>query len=57
MENRSVQLENRELIEQAVPSSAELHALVEFFQLLARWEQELVQNGNGATEVNVCRVQ
>jgi hypothetical protein len=57
MENRNVRLENRECIEKLLLSNAERRALIEFFQLLDRWDRELVQNGNAGIEVNVCRVQ
>lgn len=44
MENRNVQLEDREFIEETALSEAELDSLIEFFQLLDRWDRELVQN-------------
>jgi hypothetical protein len=57
MENRNVQLEGREFIEATARNEAELHALIQFFQLLDRWDRELVQNGSSRSEVTVCRVQ
>jgi hypothetical protein len=57
MENRNVQLEDREFIEEISLSDAERHALIEFFQRLDRWDRDLVQNGSGRSEVKVCRVQ
>jgi hypothetical protein len=57
MEKRNVGLEDREFIEETVLSEAGLHSLIQFFQLLDRWDRELVQNGSGRSEVTVCRVQ
>ena len=57
MENRNVQLPDREFIQETSLSDAELHALVEFFQLLDRWDRELVQNVDKRSEVNVCKAQ
>ena len=56
MENRNIQLEDREFIEEMSLSDAERHALIEFFQRLDRWDRELVQN-RSRNEVKVCRVQ
>ena len=36
MEDRNVQLEDREFIEETALSEAELHSLIELFQLLDR---------------------
>jgi hypothetical protein len=57
MENRNAGLEVREFNEETALSEAEAHALIEFFQLLDRWDRELVHNRNGRNEVTVCRVQ
>ena len=58
MENRNVRLQDREFIQEAQEASlsdAELHALIEFFQLLDQWDRELVQNVDEHVEVNLCR--
>ena len=55
MENRNVRLPNRECIQETSLSDAELHALMEFFQLLDHWDRELVQNVDEQVEVNLCR--
>ena len=55
MENRNVRLPNRECIQETSLSDAELHALIEFFQLLDHWDRELVQNVDEQVEVNLCR--
>jgi hypothetical protein len=55
MENESVRLRNRECIQETSLSDAELHALIEFFQLLDQWDRELVQNVDEHVEVNLCR--
>jgi hypothetical protein len=57
MENRNVRLQDRECIQEKSLSDAELHALIEFFQLLDQWDRELVQNVGERTEVNVCKAQ
>ena len=55
MENRNVRLQDREFIRETSLSDAELHALIEFFQLLDQWDRELVQNVDEHVEVNLCR--
>jgi hypothetical protein len=67
MENRSVtpqdfvaipQTSTDQAMREAPLPQAEVHLLVEFFQLLDRWDQELVQNENICRkEVMSCRVQ
>ena len=67
MENRSVLHVSRqqslmdestdETVASTFLSQTERHALAEFFQLLDRWDRELVQNGNGRNEVILCRAQ
>jgi hypothetical protein len=57
MENRNVQLQHREFIQETSLSDAELHALIEFFQLLDQWDRELVQNVGERSEVNLCKAQ
>lgn len=57
MENRNVRLKNRECIQERSLSDAELHALIEFFQLLDRWDRELVQNVGEEIEVSQCKAQ
>jgi hypothetical protein len=54
MENRNVRLQDRECIQETSLSDAELHALIEFFQLLDQWDRELVQNVDEHAEVNLC---
>ncbi|HUI74605.1 MAG TPA: hypothetical protein VLX32_06645 [Candidatus Acidoferrum sp.] len=55
MENRNVRLPERECIREASLSDAELHALIEFFQLLDQWDRELVQNVDENVEVSLCQ--
>lgn len=55
MENRNGQLQDREFIQETSLSDAELHALIEFFQLLDQWDRDLVQNVDEHIEVNLCR--
>lgn len=67
MENRNVEYENRksfvrhrqseETVHETSLSEAELHSLIQFFQLLDRWDRELVHNLSQESEVNVCKVQ
>jgi len=38
MENRNVRLQDRDFIQETSLSDAELHALIEFFELLDQWE-------------------
>ena len=67
MENRNVGYENRKSVvrqkqsEEAVRATSlsekELHSLIQFFQLLDRWDRELVHNLSEESEVNVCKVQ
>lgn len=57
MENRNVRLEDREFIQETSLSDAELHALIDFFTLLDRWDRELVQNVGEEIEVNLCKAQ
>ena len=67
MENRNVGRENRKSVvhqghsEAAVHetslSEAELHSLIQFFQLLDQWDRELVQNSGEQIEVSLCRTQ
>ena len=68
MENRSVRNEiawqsarvetsTDETARELSLSEAELHSLIEFFQILDQWDRELVQNVGGRSEVNVCTVQ
>jgi succinate dehydrogenase flavin-adding protein (antitoxin of CptAB toxin-antitoxin module) len=57
MENRNVRLQHREFIQERSLSDAELHLLIEFFQLLDQWDRDLVQNVCERSEVNVCKAQ
>ena len=57
MENRNVRLPDGEFIQETSLSDAELHLLIEFFQLLDQWDHELVQNVGERSEVNVCKAQ
>jgi hypothetical protein len=60
MEKRNVLHEDRRSDSDNEESSlcdAEMHLLIEFFQVLERWDRELGQNGAGRSEVTVCRVQ
>jgi hypothetical protein len=57
MENRNVRLQHREFIQEKSLSDAELHALIEFFQLLDQWDRELEQNVGERSEVNLCKAQ
>ena len=67
MENRNVGYENRksaahqrqseEAVRETSLSEAELHSLIQFFQLLDRWDRELVHNLSEESEVSVCQVQ
>jgi len=57
MENRNVRLQDREFIEETSLSDTELHALIEFFQLLDRWDREFVHNVDERSEVSLCRAQ
>jgi len=57
MENRNVRLPDGEFIQETSLSDAELHLLIEFFQLLDQWDHELVQNVGERSEVNLCKVQ
>jgi hypothetical protein len=57
MENRNVRLEDREFIQETSLSDAELHALIDFFTLLDRWDRELVHNVDERSEVSLCRAQ
>ena len=57
MENRNVRLPDGEFIQETSLSGAELHLLIEFFQLLDQWDHELVQNVGERSEVNLCKVQ
>jgi hypothetical protein len=55
MENENVRLKDREFIRETSLSDAELHALIEFFQLLDQWDRDLVQNVDEHIEANLCR--
>jgi hypothetical protein len=55
MENRNVRLQDRGFAQETSLSDAELHALIDFFQLLDQWDRELVQNVDEHVEVNLCR--
>lgn len=57
MENRNVRLQDREFIQETALSDAELHALIEFFELLDLWDRELMQSVGERSEVNVCKLQ
>jgi hypothetical protein len=57
MENRNVRLPDRECIQETSLSDAELHLLIEFFQLLDQWDRDLVQNVGERSEVNLCKAQ
>jgi hypothetical protein len=68
MENRSFRYESGlesalgetstdETVRESSLSEAELHSLVDFFQMLDRWERQLVQNVHAGNEVRVCSVQ
>lgn len=67
MENRNVGYEksksvvsyrqSEETVHETSLSEAELHSLIQFFQLLDRWDRELVHNLSEESEVTVCKVQ
>jgi len=57
MENRNVRLQDRQFIQETLLSDEGLHLLIEFFQLLDRWDRELVQNVDKRSEVDLCKVQ
>lgn len=57
MENRNVRLQDCEFIQETSLSDAELHALIDFFILLDRWDHELVQNVGDEIEVSLCNAQ
>ena len=57
MENRNVRIPDRECIQETSLSDAELHLMIEFFQLLDQWDRDLVQNVGERSEVNLCKVQ
>jgi len=55
MENRNVRLPERECIQETSLSDAEVHTLIEFFQLLDQWDRELVQNEDHESEASLCQ--